>query len=364
MQNPKDFTGLSMPVFTAFGWEGEENALKYALSQLEMFIAALYNRLPAPARAELPSYGLSAEGQNAYLSTGSGYDDEAFIAFNARPMSFEVLMGITDKTALSKGLAAVNKDVAAAHHALMQLDASWTLRVQQMQVDTETGERTHHQDLYKDSVATLSEEAATEIFARAAYLNEEDGWATPIYLSMRVPSDRVAAMGTTILSVSTDLVMNLVPVINALLGRKAKKKPGKSKAKAAVPVETGPTVTIEGEERAAAATLVESADSFTYLAELMPLHIRRGFVNLTTGHWPFFAANARAQTRDVTVVFDGRQDKHSSVWRLQPDDQARLVLGPQVHDWIEENFSSSDQIQVTARKLDNNEIRVTLEPVA
>jgi hypothetical protein len=49
---------------------------------------------------------------------------------------------------------------------------------------------------------------------------------------------------------------------------------------------------------------------------------------------------------------------------LQPDDQARLVLGPQVHDWIEENFSSSDQIQVTARKLDNNEIRVTLEPVA
>jgi hypothetical protein len=247
----------------------------------------------------------------------------------------------------------------------MQLDAAWTLRVQQMQVDAETGERTHHQDLYKDSVATLSEGAATEIFARAAYLNEEDGWATPIYLSMRVPSDRVAAMGTTILSVSTDLVMNLVPVINALLGRKAKKKPGKSKAtKAAVPVETGPTVTIEGEERAAAATLVESADSFIYLAELMPLHIRRGFVNLTTGHWPFFALNARAQTRDVTVVFDGRQDKHSSVWRLQPDDQARLVLGPQVHDWIEENFSSSDQIQVTARKLDNNEIRITLESVA
>lgn len=369
MQNPKDFTGLSMPVFTAFGWEGEENALKYALSQLELFVAALYNRLPTAARAEFQSYGLSAEGQNAYLSTGATHDDEATIAFNARPMSFEVLLGITDKTALSKGLAAVNKDIHSAHHALAQLDPAWTLRIQQMQIDEATGERTHHQDLYKDSVASFSEAMATDLFARAAYLNEDDAWVTPIYLSMRVPSDRVAAMGTTILSVSTDLVMNLVPVTNALLGRKPKKKAAKpkaSKAKAAVarPVEIGPTVMIEGEERSSAASISDSVDTFIYLAELKPLHIRRGFVNLTAGHWPFFALNARAQTRDVTIVFGGRQDKHGSVWRLQPDDQARLVLGPQVHDWVEENFASSDQIQVTARKLDNNEIRITLEPVA
>jgi hypothetical protein len=46
---------------------------------------------------------------------------------------------------------------------------------------------------------------------------------------------------------------------------------------------------------------------------------------------------------------------------LQPDDQARLVLGPQVHDWLEENFGASDSIRVTARKIDANEIRVTLE---
>ncbi len=230
MQNQKDFTGLSMPVFTAFGWEGEENALKYALSQLELFVAALYNRLPAQARAEFPTYGLSTEGQNAYLSTSSSYNDEAYIAFNARPMSFEVLLGITDKTALSKGLAAVNKDLPAAYHALAQLDPAWTLRIQQMQIDETTGERTHHQDLYKDSIGAFSEVTAAEVFARAAYLNEEDAWVTPIYLSMRVPSDRVAAMGTTILSVSTDLVMNLVPVANALLGRKAKKKATKSRS--------------------------------------------------------------------------------------------------------------------------------------
>ena len=369
MQNPKDFTGLPMPVFTAFGWEGEENALKYALSQLEMFIAALYNRLPAAARAEFPTYGLSTESQNAYMSTGAGYDDEAAIVFNARPMSFEILLAITDKTALSKGLAAVNKDISATYHALAQLDPAWSIRIQQMQIDETSGERTHHQDLYKDNVVNLSEAAAVELFARAAYLNEEDAWATPIYLSMRVPSDRVAAMGTTILSVTTDQVMTLVPVANALLGRKPKKKAGKSKTSkarsaAVMPVEIGPVIIVEGEERASAATLADSAETFIYVAELMPLHIRRGFINLTTGHWPFFALNARAQTRDVTVVFDGRQDKHSSVWRLQPDDQARLVLGPQVHDWVEENFASSDHIQVTARKLDNNEIRITLESAA
>lgn len=66
----------------------------------------------------------------------------------------------------------------------------------------------------------------------------------------------------------------------------------------------------------------------------------------------------------MTVVFGGRQDKHSSVWRLQPDDQARIVLGQQVHEWLEENFAMSDAIRVLARRLDNDEIRITLEPAS
>ena len=49
-----------MPVFSAFGWAGEENALKFALSQLQLFIETLYARLPADAREELPAFGLSA----------------------------------------------------------------------------------------------------------------------------------------------------------------------------------------------------------------------------------------------------------------------------------------------------------------
>ena len=48
-----------MPVFSAFGWAGEENALKYALSQLQLFIESLYLRLPADARDDLPAFGLS-----------------------------------------------------------------------------------------------------------------------------------------------------------------------------------------------------------------------------------------------------------------------------------------------------------------
>ena len=103
------------------------------------------------------------------------------------------------------------------------------------------------------------------------------------------------------------------------------------------------------------------ADSFTYIADLKPLHVRRGFINLTPAHWPFFASSSRSETRDVTIVFGGRQDRHSSVWRLQPDDQARVVLGPQVQEWLEENFTNSEAIRVIARRLDNDEIRITLE---
>ena len=68
MQASKEFTGLTMPVFSAFGWAGEENALKYALSQLQLFIESLYLRLPADARDDLPAFGLSAENQNVYLA--------------------------------------------------------------------------------------------------------------------------------------------------------------------------------------------------------------------------------------------------------------------------------------------------------
>jgi hypothetical protein len=358
MQVSKDFSGLTMPVFSAFGWAGEENALKFALAQLQTFIEALHLRLPPATRDDLPARGLSVENQNVYLATTEQYDNEAYIAFNARPMSLEVQLGIVGKTLLSKGLAAINKDPIAAHHILTQLDPNWTLRIQQMQVDPESGERAHHLDLYKDSVNNFTEEQAREIFGRAAYLNEEDKWTAPVYLSLRLPSERVAAMGTAVLDISADLVATLMPTLRLFTGKKAKKTRAPRATKAARPVDGDET---PAGEPTITGSIKSMADSFTYVADLKPLHIRRGFINLTPAHWPFFASSNRTETRDVTIVFGGRQDRHSSVWRLQPDDQARLVLGPQVHEWLEENFANSEVIRIAARRLDNDEIRITLD---
>ncbi len=364
MQASKEFSGLPMPVFSAFGWAGEENALKFALAQLQLFIDALYLRLPPDVRDEFATRGLSQETQNVYLATGDTYDKEAYVAFNARPMSLEVQMGLVGKTLLSKGLAAINKDPVAAHHVLTQLDPNWTLRVQQMQVDAESGERAHHLDLFKESVNNLVEEQMNDVFGRAAYLNEEDKWATPVYLSLRMSSERVAAMGPAVLDIAADLIGTLMPTLRLFTGKKARKaRPSKSTAKA--PRRAAETIeeTPPGEQ-AITGSIKSMADSFTYTAELKPLHIRRGFINLTPAHWPFFASSNRTETRDVTVVFGGRQDRHSSVWRLQPDEQARIVLGAQVHEWLEENFTNSDSIRVVARRLDNDEIRITLDTAA
>ena len=361
MQASKEFNGLTMPVFSAFGWAGEENALKFALSQLQLFIEALYARLPADAREDLPVFGLSAENQNVYLASADPYDKEAFIAFNARPMSLEVQLGMVGQNLLSKGLAAINKDPIPAHHVLTQLDPSWTLRVQQMQIDPETGERAHHLDLFKDSVNNLSEEQAREIFGRAAYLTEEDKWVTPVYLSLRLPSERVAAMGLSVLDIAAELVAALLPTLRLFTGRKPRKaRAARPKARAARPAE--PKEETPAGEPTITGSIKAMADSFNYVADLKPLHVRRGFINLTPAHWPFFASSSRSETRDVTVVFGGRQDRHSSVWRLQPDDQARIVLGPQVQEWLEETFATSEAIRVLARRLDNDEIRITLEP--
>lgn len=349
-----------MPVFTAFGWAEEENALKYALAQLQTFIDLLYLRLPADARGEFASHGVSHENRNVYLATGSSYDSDAFIAFNARPMSLEIQLGITGHDLLSKGLAAVNKDIVAAHHVFAQLDPNWALRVQQMQKDPATGERAHHLDLFKESVNNLDVEQAREIFERAAYLNEEDKWITPVYLSLRMPSERVAAMGYAIIDIAADLVTTLMPVLRVFTGKKAKKTRAPRTSARASRSDDAADESPAGDV-AITGSIKSMADSFNYVAELKPLHIRRGFINLTSAHWPFFAVSNRTETREVTIVFEGRQDKNSSVWRLQPDEQARIVLGPQVHEWLEENFTNSEAIHVAARRLDNDEIRITLD---
>ncbi|MCP4425876.1 MAG: hypothetical protein GY803_15395 [Chloroflexi bacterium] len=352
MEEIQDFTGLTMPVFTAFGWAGEETALNFALSQLEMFIGELHKALPRSAREKLPGFGLSRETQAVYLATDADGESGVHIAFYARPMSLEMQLVISDKKVLAKGLGAAEKQPSLCHRLVTELGPDWSLRAQQMQVNEETGEAGHHQDLFKDSITSFDEETAVAVISKAAYLNSEDQWVTPLYLSRRFPSEQIAAMRQSVITVLSEHIVALMPAFNFLTGqvktRKSKTKPKpkvKSVAQADEPV------------------FIDPEDGFVYVAELKRLHIRRGFINLTPEHWPFFAINSRTETRPVTIYYNGIYDKGSSMWRLVPNDQARIVLSLPVHLWIEEYFDANDKIQVTVRKLDEGEIQISLKPV-
>lgn len=359
-QSMSKFTGLTMPVFTAFGWAGEETAISYALSQLEQFIAVLHARLPSHIQTELPYYGMSQESQGVYLAPTQEVESDAHIAFYARPLSLELQLAIVDKDVLAKGLKKATKDVVNCHRLVTQLGPEWSLRVQQMQIDEDSGEAAHYQDLFKDSVKELDQEACEAVVSKAEYLNGEEQWVTPVYLSRRFPSEQAAAMGKAIPKVMSEHIAELWPIFLLLSGRSAR-KPRKSKKKTRSKRKT--KVTVPPTSAGGPQPKIEPDEGFTYVTELKPLHIRRGFVNLTPQHWPFFAINARTEIRDVTVYYDGIYDKKSTMWRLQPNDLARLVLSPAVHEWLEDNFSSSDMIQVTAQKLSDDEIQISLEPV-
>jgi hypothetical protein len=359
MEFGKRFNGLGMPVFTAFGWAGEENAIKYALSQLDLFIAALHAQLPGTAQMDLPFFGVNEVNREVYLAANKDVYSDGHISFNARPLTFEIQLVIAEKAVIVKGLARAAKDPAECHHIITQLGPEWTLRIQQMQIEEGTGEATHYQDLFKDSLKNLSLEAAAELFSKALYLNSEDHWVTPIYLNRRLQSEQVSVMGTAVIDVMSEQVVGLMPAFQFLTGRvKTKKRKTTSKSRAPRAKATGPlTASLPGQ------LVVDSDESFTYVVDLKPLHIRRGFVNLTPAHWPFFALNARTETRNVTIYYDGIYDKKSSVWRLQPSEQARIVLSPAVHEWLEDNFAANDRIKVTAMKLDNDELQVSLTAV-
>lgn len=353
--NPVEgFFGLTMPVFTAFGWAGEENALKFALSQMELFVSELHVGLSREAQEMLPAFGVNQATNSAYLAASDESESDAHVLFNPRPVSLEIQLVLTDKDVLRKGLKLAEHNPARCHRLITELGPEWTLRVQQMQFDEDSGEAVHYQDLFKDEVGGLTEEKTAEVMKKAAYLNGEAQWVTPIFLSRRLDSERVAAMGSKIVPVMTEQVSRLIPLITFLTGRSAKKtsrKRTKPAAKAAV-VETA----VEELE-------IEPEEGFNYTATLQPLHIRRGFINLTAEHWPFFAVNSRSTTRKVTVYYDGIYDKENSVWRLVSNDQARLVLSPAVHHWLEDYFAPGDSIRMMVRKIGDKEIQISLKAV-
>ncbi|WP_420643019.1 hypothetical protein [Candidatus Leptofilum sp.] len=357
MSSNTAFTGLTMPVFTAFGWAGEETAINYALDQLEQFVHLLHSNLSRQAKGDLPFAGLSRANQSVYISASEAPEEDLHLAFFARPLSLEMQVSITDSKALAKALKNAEAQPVMAHRLITELGADWSLRLQQVQVDEESGEQAHYQDLFKDGITALLPEVSAEVMSKAAYLNNDEKWVTPFYLSRRIPAEQAAAMGVSISSVLSEQVDALLPLIHFLTGRRASsKRKSKPKARTVKPMMGGKT---EG-EASSLETVIKPEDGFVHVAQVKPLHLRRGFINLTSSHWPFFAINSRTETRPVTIYYDGVYDKESAVWRMLPNDMARIVLSPPVHHWYEDNFNKGDEIHVTVTRLDNDEIQVSL----
>ncbi len=351
---PNQYNGLTMPVFNAFGWAGEEAALTFALSQLELFAAELHKAVAAELQAGFPFHGIHREGQYAYLAAEKEVEDGVHVTFVARPMIFQMNLSVVNRARLDKLYKTIEERLDEWYDALQKIGPEWTLRLQKMQVEEET--LAHSQDLYKESASQLSLERAQQLVAESAYLNSDPRWLVPFYLSLRLASEQVASMGRSSSRVMADYLNELAPLLEVIetAGRKKRRaaprpKPTPQEAEEAAP-----------EPAAAPEKIVETRENFTYIAELRPLHIRKGFVNLTRDHWPFFARSARTEVQPVTLFYGDRMDKDSSIWRLVSNDQARIVLSDPARSWLRENFSAEDRIQVRAVKVSAREFQVTL----
>ena len=75
MQPTTDFTGLSMPVFTAFGWAGEETAIKFALSQLEAFVSELHANLSREVKEKFPDAFIVAVKKGKIISLQQAFKE-------------------------------------------------------------------------------------------------------------------------------------------------------------------------------------------------------------------------------------------------------------------------------------------------
>jgi hypothetical protein len=189
---------------------------------------------------------------------------------------------------------------------------------------------------------------------RAAFLNSEEKWVVPIQISHRLSSEKVATMGKQIIPETVDEMSRMMPLVRFLTGkiRKPKKKaPSRKRLK----VEDTPT---------SQPADVANLERFVYVSLIRPLHIRRGFVNLTPEHWPFFAINNRTETRQISLNYGTDTDDKSRVWRLVQDSQVRIVLSSTAHKWLENNFESEDLLQVTAVKAESDRIVIKLEAAA
>jgi hypothetical protein len=358
MSGTEQFTGLTMPVFTAFGWAGEDTALKFAVSQLDSFIHILHQSLSREAKLYFPHCGLDTKTNSVFLAAHEVPEEGVFVVFTARPMFLNLTISVLNKKVLTRGYKTAEEKPDDWHRLITQLGSEWSVHFQQQQVDEETGEVANYQDLFKNNVTAFDPDTAVSVTSRAAFLNSEDRWITPFHLSRRYPSEQIAIMKQQVTNVLADElngVLSIVDLFESVQKPRKSNRKAKRKSTKATPKQATPTTSKAIEKEI-------DSDSFTYEATLKPLHIRKGFINLTSHHWPFFALNARAGSRPVTIYFDGRYDKEATVWRLQPHDQARIVLGHATHSWLEDNFGPDDTIEVKAFKSLEGDIQVRLAP--
>ena len=338
------FNGLTMPVFTAFGWAGQEQAIQFALTQLEEFIKQMHLRLSRETQTIFPQRGLDKTTQGVFLARDLETQRDLYMTFHATMSALRYAIVLNDRVALARALKAIQNDQSGFYDAVSEMGDDWELRVQQMEYDPETDEATTYKDVFKGGVSTLTPSDTAEIIDRAAYLNGEEKWLATIEFTRRVPAEFVSAMGSAVVGEIAKEVDGLLPVLRYLTGgvkRSSTRKKTSTKKRAAA----------EKKETTSASKIAqEETLSFTYVTQLKPLHIRRGFVNMTEAHWPFFSINSRTTTREVILKYEGNIDKRSAVWRMVPSDKARLVLSDAAQEWLEDNFSPNDEIQITAKK--------------
>ncbi len=359
-----------MPVFTAFGWAGEANAIKFALEHLDLFIKTIYSNLSPQAKAALPFWGMNQEAQTVYLATNADPERGPYIAFYARPMLFEMRISITDKAAINRGLKTAEKSINSWHHIITELGEDWHLHLQQNHIDEESGEVSFYNDLYKDGVEKFDPESCETITGRAAFLNSEVKWITPVHLSYRLDSQLAAGMSNKLINLVIEQIDKSLPFLKVFARQQKGSLTSIGKSKSTTRTKKrGVTkkVTNKSEEEikkakgSKAAAEAPQPEEFSYTASLKKLHLRKGFINMTSKHWPFFAKTARTETREVSVYYDGKYDEKSTVWRLQPDNVARLVLGDESHRWLEDNFSTDARIQLQVVRLEGDKIQIRLQ---
>lgn len=358
MVTNKSFNGLSMPVFTAFGWAGEENAINFALSQMELFINSLQASLPREAQSIFPYWGIDKEANVAYIAAEEQPEEGLYISMAARPLSLEINLSLKDKASLKKAYKMITADLDAFFKLLNDLGLDWQIHLQQVEYDPDAEETTFYQDLLKSKIGELNLEETVHIIARAEYLNEEDKWVIPLNIFRRSESEKISSMGYKIIDHMVGQISSLIPLAQFISGKKRRKK--------RKPSDKPKQKSVGDVEETAIRQPADSAEleKFVYVSHLLPLHIRRGFINLTPKHWPFFGLNARSETRLATLKFGDQIDDECTVWRLSPNDQARLVVSSKAQHWLELNFEPNDSIQVTAVKLSDKKIEIALEPIS